>query len=87
MESAFEDTKQYVLTEIGSQFVHYMMTELVGRLNSGQRKQKSDSLDFTDSRSGIDFSCSDLPFTCYLLPKSSAKASRACDLVLHHRML
>jgi len=33
MESAFEDTKQYVLTELGSQFVHYAMTELVARLN------------------------------------------------------
>jgi hypothetical protein len=33
MESAFEDTKQYVLTELGSQFVHYTMTELVSRLN------------------------------------------------------
>jgi hypothetical protein len=33
MESAFEDTKPYVLTELGSQFVHYAMTELVGRLN------------------------------------------------------
>jgi len=35
MESAFEDTKQYVLTELGSQFVHYTMTELVQRLNPG----------------------------------------------------
>ena len=33
MESAFEDTKPYVLTELGSQFVHYAMTELVARLN------------------------------------------------------
>jgi hypothetical protein len=32
MESAFEDTKQYVLTELGKQFVHYSMTELVARL-------------------------------------------------------
>jgi hypothetical protein len=32
IESAFEDTKQYVLTELGSQFVHYTMTELVARL-------------------------------------------------------
>jgi hypothetical protein len=35
MESAFEDTKQYVLTGLGSQFVHYTMTELVQRLDSG----------------------------------------------------
>jgi len=32
MESAFEDTKQYVLTELGKQFVHYTMNELVTRL-------------------------------------------------------
>lgn len=32
MESAFEDTKQYVLTDLGSQFVHYTMNELVARL-------------------------------------------------------
>jgi hypothetical protein len=35
MESAFEDTKQYVLTGLGSQFVHYTMTELVPRLDAG----------------------------------------------------
>ena len=32
MESAFEDTKQYVLTDLGSRFVHYTMNELVSRL-------------------------------------------------------
>jgi hypothetical protein len=32
MESAFEDTKQYVLTELGKQFVHYTMNELVERI-------------------------------------------------------
>jgi hypothetical protein len=32
MESAFEDTKPYVLTELGSQFVHYTMTETVKRI-------------------------------------------------------
>ncbi len=35
MESAFEDSKQYVLTGLGAQFVHYTMTELVPRLESG----------------------------------------------------
>ena len=35
LESAFEDTKQYVLTELGAQFVHYTMTELVTRIESG----------------------------------------------------
>ena len=34
LESPFEDTKQYVLTELGSQFVHYTMTELVTRLGT-----------------------------------------------------
>lgn len=33
MESAFEDTKQYVLTELGKQFVHYTMNEVVERVN------------------------------------------------------
>jgi hypothetical protein len=32
MESAFEGTKQLVLTELGKQFVHYTMNEVVGRL-------------------------------------------------------
>ncbi|ANO50684.1 hypothetical protein [Woeseia oceani] len=34
MESAFEATKQYELTELGKQFVHYTMSEVVGRLES-----------------------------------------------------
>jgi len=32
MESAFEDTKPYVLTELGKQFVHYTMNEVVMRI-------------------------------------------------------
>jgi hypothetical protein len=35
MESAFEDTKPYVLTELGKQFVHYTMNETVKRLGAG----------------------------------------------------
>ena len=31
-ESAFEDSKPYVLTELGKQFVHYTMNEVVTRL-------------------------------------------------------
>lgn len=31
LESAFDDTKPYVLTALGEQFVHYAMTELVPR--------------------------------------------------------
>jgi hypothetical protein len=33
MESSFEDTKPYVLTALGEQFVHYTMNEAVTRLN------------------------------------------------------
>jgi hypothetical protein len=36
VESAFEDTKPYVLTELGKQFVHYTMTELVPRVEEGK---------------------------------------------------
>lgn len=32
MESAFEDSKPYVLTALGDQFVHYTMTEIVPRI-------------------------------------------------------
>ena len=34
MESAFEDSKPYVLTELGKQFVHYTMNEVVPRIGS-----------------------------------------------------
>jgi hypothetical protein len=33
MESAFEDTKPYELTELGKQFVHYSMSEVVQRVS------------------------------------------------------
>lgn len=32
MESSFEDTKPYVLTELGKQFVHYVMEDVVPQL-------------------------------------------------------
>jgi len=32
MESSFDDTKPYVLTELGKQFVHYAMSEVVQRI-------------------------------------------------------
>ena len=35
MTSAFEDIKPYVLTELGTQFVHYTMNEVVTRLETG----------------------------------------------------
>jgi hypothetical protein len=38
MESAFEDTKPYVLTELGKQFVHYTMNEVVTRIDGPARK-------------------------------------------------
>jgi len=34
MESAFEDTKTYTLTELGRQFVHYTMNEAIGELGT-----------------------------------------------------
>jgi hypothetical protein len=34
LESAFEDTKPYELTELGSQFVHYAMNDIVPRIQS-----------------------------------------------------
>lgn len=34
LESAFEDSKPYVLTELGKQFVHYTMNEVVVRLDA-----------------------------------------------------
>jgi hypothetical protein len=37
MKSAFDDTENYVLTQLGKQFVHYTMNELVGRLPDGQQ--------------------------------------------------
>ena len=36
--SAFEDDKEYELTELGKQFVHYTMTEVVPKLGSGFTK-------------------------------------------------
>jgi len=40
MESSFEDTKQYVLTELGSKFVHYTMTELVRQIGGPPAEEK-----------------------------------------------
>jgi len=37
MKSAFDDTDPYELTELGSQFVHYTMNEIVPRVGSGWR--------------------------------------------------
>ena len=35
LESAFENTKPYELTELGSQFVHYVMNEVAPRVGDG----------------------------------------------------
>ena len=35
LESAFEDNKPYELTQLGTEFVHYAMTELVPRIGMG----------------------------------------------------
>jgi len=32
MKSAFDDSEQYELTELGQQFVHYTMNEIVPRI-------------------------------------------------------
>ena len=37
MESAFEGSKPYILTELGKQFVHYTMTELVPRIDTQEK--------------------------------------------------
>lgn len=36
MESAFEDTKPYVLTELGKEFVHYVLNDVVTRIEGQQ---------------------------------------------------
>lgn len=37
VESAFEDSKPYTLTEMGKQFVHYTMNEVVDRIEDQQK--------------------------------------------------
>jgi hypothetical protein len=43
MESAFEDTKPYVLTGLGEQFVHYTMNEVVRKIGPDQGEARSES--------------------------------------------
>ena len=43
LESAFEDSKPYELTELGTQFVHYAMTELVPRIGAAPADASTDS--------------------------------------------
>lgn len=42
LESSFEDEKPYVLTELGKQFVHYTMSEIVPRLEETGHKPGGD---------------------------------------------
>jgi hypothetical protein len=42
MESAFEDTKPYVLTELGKKFVHYVMEDVVPQI--GGKAQNPDGI-------------------------------------------
>jgi hypothetical protein len=42
IESAFEDTKPYVLTELGKQFVHYTMSEVIARIGNSAPKENRD---------------------------------------------
>jgi hypothetical protein len=44
MESTFEHTKPYVLTELGKEFVHYTMNEIVGRLSSESVTDAADAI-------------------------------------------
>jgi hypothetical protein len=39
MESAFENTKPYVLTELGKQFVHYVMEDVVPAIGGARRPE------------------------------------------------
>ncbi|MGD0077488.1 MAG: hypothetical protein ABSB91_02545 [Sedimentisphaerales bacterium] len=41
MESAFEDKKPYVLTALGQQFVSYAMTDVLRRLEPGDKKENN----------------------------------------------
>jgi hypothetical protein len=43
LESAFDDTKPYVLTELGKQFVHYTMNEVVARIEGSGDSRNAES--------------------------------------------
>jgi hypothetical protein len=42
MKSAFEDDKEYELTELGRQFVHYTMNEIVPKIGNGRPSSPAD---------------------------------------------
>ena len=43
MESAFDDKKPYVLTGLGTQFVHYAMNEIVPKIGPASPEDASGS--------------------------------------------
>jgi hypothetical protein len=43
LKSAFDDEKQYELTELGRQFVHYTMNEIVPKIGSGTSSETNHS--------------------------------------------
>ena len=43
MKSAFDDSESYELTELGSQFVHYTMNDVVPRINESQDGSQQDA--------------------------------------------
>jgi hypothetical protein len=55
VESAFEDTKGYELTDLGQQFVHYAMTDLPPRIafSSSRKNSKEHERDEGDSKSDV----------------------------------
>ncbi len=42
MKSAFDDTQEYELTELGNQFVHYTMNEMVPKIEAGDTDSKGE---------------------------------------------
>lgn len=49
MASAFDDEKQYELTELGKQFVHYTMNEIVPRISAAAQAGEAAAAPGTDS--------------------------------------
>jgi hypothetical protein len=41
MKSAFDDKDQYELTELGKQFVHYVLNDIIPRLESTSGEKPS----------------------------------------------
>jgi hypothetical protein len=41
MESSFEDSRPYVLTALGKQFVHYVMEDVAPQIGRGANQQFS----------------------------------------------